>query len=75
LIHGYTAEISVSKDICFNSREKDEASDNTDSQPETSLRPENCYLISPSPVRGGKAPGLSAKTNAHVIVEFGLQVN
>lgn len=35
----------------------------------------SCLLIQSEPKRGGEKPKVLAKTNQHVIVEFGLQVN
>ena len=38
------------------------------------LQPTNTYIVKAEPKRGGKKPKTHAKTNLHVIVEFGFQV-
>lgn len=38
------------------------------------LQPSDTYLIPSEPVRGGKPANTSIKTNAHILVEFGLKL-
>ncbi|XP_038044935.1 small subunit processome component 20 homolog [Patiria miniata] len=42
--------------------------------PDPQAGPESCYLLPPTPKKGGVAPKVSKKTNMHLIVEFGLQL-
>ncbi|XP_022111823.1 small subunit processome component 20 homolog [Acanthaster planci] len=51
-------------------------SDRVGSQPPPDPRtsPASCYLLLPTPKRGGLMPKVSKKTNMHLIVEFGLQL-
>ena len=38
------------------------------------LQPSDTYLIPSQPLRGGKTPEVSHKTNTHVLITFGLQL-
>ena len=38
------------------------------------LQPSDTYLIPSQPLRGGKTPEVSHRTNTHVLITFGLQV-
>ncbi|XP_061420704.1 small subunit processome component 20 homolog [Lethenteron reissneri] len=37
-------------------------------------RPPSCLLLPPTPTRGGEKAAVNARTNVHILVEFGLQV-
>ncbi|XP_060070430.1 small subunit processome component 20 homolog [Ylistrum balloti] len=37
-------------------------------------KPQSCLLLPSTPVRGGDKPKSSQRTNAHILVEFGLQL-
>ncbi len=54
--------------ICCDRAKKEEA------KPDPRLQPTSTYIIPAEPKRDGRKPKMQNKTNAHILVEFGLQV-
>ncbi|XP_048578586.1 small subunit processome component 20 homolog isoform X2 [Nematostella vectensis] len=69
LVHGLTSERLVEL-TAQDKIEKKEPSP----PPDPRLRSTDTYTIQPEVTRGGKTPEASTRTNAHVVVEFGLQL-
>ncbi|XP_062913663.1 small subunit processome component 20 homolog [Mobula hypostoma] len=43
-------------------------------QSRSSLKPQSCLLLPPTPSRQGEKPAVSAKTNMHILVDTGLRL-
>lgn len=69
--HGLVSELFPQLSV----KQSDENSKKNGSTPDDRRRkPQSCLLLPYTPVRGGEKPKGSKRTNAHILVEFGLQL-